>query len=146
MSDRSSSSGCARQLVQQAGSEVLQHHMLSATKTLQQEMKPKTERNRNVDEVVPLSLAAHPAHRPGKGKRGVIFSCSQHTFHLLRNEVIFILLSPRKNWSRKQSQEEPVAELGTKSSPAPLGSLSSHTHQDDIIYQELLPAVCKDRQ
>lgn len=41
MSDRSGSSGCARQLVQQVGSEELQHHMLSATKALQHEMKPK---------------------------------------------------------------------------------------------------------
>lgn len=43
MSDRSSSSGRAKQLVQQVGSEILQHHMLSATKALQQEMKSETE-------------------------------------------------------------------------------------------------------
>lgn len=70
MSDRSSSSGCARQLVQQAGSEVLQHHMLSATKTLQQEMKPKTERNRNVDEAVPLHvLSCPPCTQAWKGQK-----------------------------------------------------------------------------
>lgn len=61
MSDRSSSSGRARQLVQQVGSEMLQHHMLSATKALQQEMNPKTEHNRNVDKVVPLHVLGCPS-------------------------------------------------------------------------------------
>ena len=61
VSDSSSSSSFARQLVEQVGCEVLQHHMLSATKTLQEEMKSKTEHNKNLDEIVPLCVLSCPS-------------------------------------------------------------------------------------
>lgn len=54
MSDSRSSSSFARQPVQQKGCEVLQHHMLAATKTLQGGMKSQTEHDEKVDEIVPL--------------------------------------------------------------------------------------------
>lgn len=43
------------------GFEVLQHHMLSATKSLQQERKPKTEHNKNVDKIVSLHVLSCPS-------------------------------------------------------------------------------------
>lgn len=55
-SDSSSSSSFARQLVQQVGCEVLQHRMLFATKTLQEEIKSKPKHNKNMDELLPMCV------------------------------------------------------------------------------------------
>lgn len=84
-----------------------------------------------------VSLAACPAHSPGKGKRGAIQLQSAHA-SLVKEQSNFypsLIKEELEQRARKwQSQEELVSELGAKSpSSAPLGV--PHTHQDDIIYQ-----------
>lgn len=97
VSDSHSSSSFARQPVQQLGCEVLQHHMLAATKTLREEMKFKIEPDENVDQVVPLCpqlpILCTVLERP----KQVSCSCSQHTLHWLRNAAIFVILSSSQN-------------------------------------------------
>jgi len=59
VSDSSRSSSFARQIAQQLGCEILQHHILAATKILEEEMKSITKHNKNVDEVVPLYVLSY---------------------------------------------------------------------------------------